>query len=1072
MRTLSAVFLSLLAAGSAHAKFDPAHRWRTLQTPHFAIHFHEGCDELAARAAPIAELAHALLTSRVGWTPREKTRLIIADDADAASGWASPYPYNQILITPTPPLGEFGLGTTRHDDWLRLVITHEYTHILQLDLASRLPLALRSIFGRLYFPNAIQPEWLIEGLATYEETELTPGGRGRSPGSAMILRMAALEGPFPTLDQMAVLPDAWPAGQVPYLFGESFLRYLAERFGRGGIADLSRDYGGRPLPFLAESTGREVLGEEYRDLWGAWSAELRARSDELARAITARGLTHSTALTTDGRINAAPAWSPDGRRIAWLRADGYDYPAIWVMNADGSQRQRLVKNAFATNSSGATLSWSTDGRRLYYTKQDIFRGAASVNDIWAWDFTRGRETRITRGLHARDPHSSPDGRTLALVTAARGLTRLALLDLDAQLPARTQSRLLPLGELSAEQLAEPRWSPDGLLIAASVWMPGGETEIRLLDREGRLLTRVGHGHALDGAPAWSPDGRTLFFSSDTTGVFNIFAWNAQTGDTAQVTNVLGGAFSPAPSPDGRRLAFTDYTAHGYDIRVLDLDTATAFPQAAAKESVTGKGDGSEPTAGLHLVDDHVTNQLGSLDGTSRHDALAGRRGGAAGRSPSAERSEHKEEVPATLLRPAIQSQAERDHEHTEQGAISDERANGRVEGGPRRQDPAALMGTAGSSSTPYSALDTLLPRFWFPWAAYSPVNGTLLGLVTGGQDVLQRHRYTLTGLYGPKNNRLMYWADYAYDGLRPTLRLSSSDFDRTYSGLLQDAHGSADYTERRRSIGADVSLDFPGFESSQAITIAYRYRELSSLTPLPPWPGYEGVLPATGPLGSTQLAWAFSNAHRKSLSISPAGGRRVELLLEHYQEGFGSDYTFTQTSLDWNEYVSLPVPRHVLAARLFVGGMSDGPPQQGVFSLGGNPPGGIESALDNSALLLRGYPPDTFRGERAVLASLEYRFPLVEVGRGGVSAPFFLRRLHGALFVDAGEAWTDGGFRADGLHAGIGAEIRSDLFFSYFLPLTVRVGLAAGFGEKGGVYPTLGILMPQGLPGAATSRQQ
>ena len=184
----------------------------------------------------------------------------------------------------------------------------------------------------------------------------------------------------------------------------------------------------------------------------------------------------------------------------------------------------------------------------------------------------------------------------------------------------------------------------------------------------------------------------------------------------------------------------------------------------------------------------------------------------------------------------------------------------------------------------------------------------------------------------------------------------------------------------------------------------------------------------------------------------------------------GSEYTFTQASVDWNEYVALPAPRHVLATRLFVGGMTGGPPQQGVFGLGGNPPGGIEYALDDTLLLLRGYPPDTFRGERAVLASLEYRFPLVEVGRGGVSAPFFLRRLHGALFVDAGEAWTDGAFRAGDLQAGIGTEIRFDLFFSYSLPLTVRLGLAVGLGEKGGVYPTIGIQMPQGLPGSATSR--
>ena len=436
MRTLPAVFFSLLAAGSAQAKFDPAHRWRTIRTPHFAIHFHEGCDELAARAAPIAEEAHAQLAPRVGWTPREKTRLIIADDADAAGGWATPYPYNQILITPTPPLGEYGLGTTRHDDWLRLVITHEYTHILQLDMASRLPLALRSIFGRLYFPNALQPQWLIEGLATFEETELTAGGRGRSPGSAMILRMAALEGPFPTLDQMAVLPDAWPAGQVPYLFGESFLRYLAGASAAKKSPELSRAYGGRPCPFWSSppaggSSARSTATS------GAVVGGAAGASRDLERAVAARGLTRSTALTTDGRFNGSPAWSPDGRRIAWLRADGRDYPGIWVMNADGSGRRRLVEKRLLDDLLGSDALLGPRRRAPLLHQAGLLRGAAVVNDIWAWDFARGREIRITRGLRARDAHPSPDGRTLALVTVERGLTRLALLDLDAPLPVRT-----------------------------------------------------------------------------------------------------------------------------------------------------------------------------------------------------------------------------------------------------------------------------------------------------------------------------------------------------------------------------------------------------------------------------------------------------------------------------------------------------------------------------------------------------------------------------------------------------------------------------------------------------------
>ena len=57
--------------------------------------------------------------------------------------------------------------------------------------------------------------------------------------------------------------------------------------------------------------------------------------------------------------------------------------------------------------------------------------------------------------------------------------------------------------------------------------------------------------AIDGAPAWSPDGKYLYFSSDRTGIFNIYAYELETKRLLQVTNVLGGAFSPGPSPDGK-----------------------------------------------------------------------------------------------------------------------------------------------------------------------------------------------------------------------------------------------------------------------------------------------------------------------------------------------------------------------------------------------------------------------------------------------------------------------------------------------------------------------------------------
>ncbi len=74
---------------------------------------------------------------------------------------------------------------------------------------------LQTLFGRIYFPNALNPIWMIEGLAVYEETEQTSGGRGRSPGFDMIIRMAVLENRFPNMGQATVYPDFWPGADVP-----------------------------------------------------------------------------------------------------------------------------------------------------------------------------------------------------------------------------------------------------------------------------------------------------------------------------------------------------------------------------------------------------------------------------------------------------------------------------------------------------------------------------------------------------------------------------------------------------------------------------------------------------------------------------------------------------------------------------------------------------------------------------------------------------------------------------------------------------------------------------------------
>ena len=68
---------------------------------------------------------------------------------------------------------------------------------------------------------------------------------------------------------------SWPSGLTPYLFGESFTRYIADRYGREKLAEISTAYSGRGLPFLVISTGKRVLRKNYKHLWREWQTSLK-----------------------------------------------------------------------------------------------------------------------------------------------------------------------------------------------------------------------------------------------------------------------------------------------------------------------------------------------------------------------------------------------------------------------------------------------------------------------------------------------------------------------------------------------------------------------------------------------------------------------------------------------------------------------------------------------------------------------------------------------------------------------------------------------------------------------------
>jgi len=939
----------LLHASLASAKFDPSFTWSTLETPHFSIEYHQGEEELAKRVAVIAEDVHDRLVPRIKWDPSGRTHLVLVDSVDDTNGLTTVFPYRSITLYITQPLGEPGFGTTAYDEWMRTLIMHEYAHVLHLDMVNGVPSALQYILGRLYFPNQFQPIWLIEGLAVYEETEQTSGGRGRSPGSEMIIRMAVLEDKFPRMSQAATFPDFWPAGQVPYLFGEGFSRYIVEKYGREKLADISVRYSKYGIPWFVDVNGRSILGEWYSNLWNDWQSELRTRYAKLRDELSAQGLTASLALTHRGFINVSPAVSPDNKRIAYTVLNADEFPAIYVMNSDGTGDRKLVENVTSSTSSGESIAWSPEGSGIFYTKQDFRKNTNIYNDIYYFDLKREKEIRITRGLRARDPYPSPDGKKLVFVTNKLGKTRLAVADLPNNFsrPILEKDVTWLSGE-SENQYETPRFSPDGTELVVGVRQPGGYKDIWVLDARGGKVEELMHDRAVDGGAIWSPDGRFIYFTSDRTGIFNLYAYERATKTISQVTNVLGGAFMPAPTPDGKAIVFASYSATGYDLHLRPADSASWKPAG-------------------HYQDRYpvVTYQDKPVETTT----------------------------------------------------------------------------------SSYNPLPTLVPRFWIPWYGFSEESGSLLGFLTFGQDAVERHSYLLSGLYSRKTHRSWYTFDYAYDGLYPTIQVSASDVDGTYSDLLSDPAGTRDYVQKEKTI--DVALVFPLFKMQRQhmLILGYRQKDLADLTTMPPWPGYSGPVPAEGRFTSGRVSYLFNNARQYGFSISPEGGRTINIGAEKFDKGLGGDFTITKYTADWHEYIDLPGKHHVLLARAF-GGVSSGDViPQGAFQLGGDNPGDTTIFVDDENVFLRGYPINEYRGRKAALASLEYRFPVVDVETGLSNAPVFFRRLHGAVFAEAGNAW-DNGLRGSEFKRSVGAEARFDTTLAYYVPITFRLVIAKALDDK------------------------
>jgi len=555
---------------------DPALGWYTLETEHFSVHFScrgtPGDDSLALanEVAATCEEVYATLTPAVGWAPSGRTQVVIADFYDYSNGWAAPFPDNTITIIPTPPGG----SRTNFDNWLRDLVLHEYSHILQMDQAAGWMRALRSVFGRVALPNALAPVWLDEGYAVYNETRFSNFGRLRSAEYDMAARAAADSSRLLFPDQCGNYElERYPGGDAPYLYGSWLCGHVAARGDSVAWDRYNRDRAAG-LPFFENVHARRALGKSIYDLWDGMEVQLIDRAERRRRSITQRPLTPLRRLTQEGWHSSSPSWSRSGSEVYYVSNTGREYPSIRAADTSGKSRRVVYRGPVTGN-----LSLSPDGRLLAFARLDVTDNCYELSDIYAFDLVWGGLRRLTRGERARDPDFAPDTSLLVFVSNGRGQNNLRLLDL-------TTGVVTSLTETEDRtSYHSPRFSPSGKWIVVGVSRTGGYSDIELVDRGTGWTIPVTHDRANDISPCWSRTGKYVFFASDRTGVYNLYAYQLSTGETFICTNALYGVFEPAVSPDNRRIALVSHSVGGDDISLADFRAADWAPAPEFEDSL-------------------------------------------------------------------------------------------------------------------------------------------------------------------------------------------------------------------------------------------------------------------------------------------------------------------------------------------------------------------------------------------------------------------------------------------------------------------------------------------------------
>ena len=553
-------------------EFDPDYNWYTIKGEHVLVHYHEEAERTARTVLKIAEDVWGPITSLYQYEP-EPVHYIIKDIDDYSNG-ATYFFDNKIEIWSSAL--DFDLRGTHN--WLRNVISHEFTHMVQIQAAMKVGRTVPAFYLQflnyedkrrpdiLYgFPNFIAsypvatfniPAWFAEGTAQYMRQEFNYDNWDSHRD--MILRSYAIDNKMLSWNQMGVFSKTSLGSESVYNSGFALTRYIAQKYGEEKLQLITNRLGDL-TNFTIDAAFEEVLGKNGNEIYDEWSGFLK--SDYNSRIAPVKdNLVEGKQIVEKGFGNFYPIYSENGKSIYFISNASNDYfslSGILKYNKD-TKKVKSIQSGVRS-----TFNFINGTNKIVYAKLSEDNPKwNNIHDLYTYDLEEEEEERLTYGLRANTPNVSNSGKQIVFIFQKDGSSNLGVVDIDGK-----NFRTLTFFN-NGEQVYNPKFTlDDKSIVYGYSFHNGRDIETIRIDGSNRkpLLAEK-----YDERNAFFISEDELVYSSDETGIFNLYKVNLTSDEKQQLTNVTGGAFMAAQNSDGN-IVYAGYTSSGYKIFEIGKD---------------------------------------------------------------------------------------------------------------------------------------------------------------------------------------------------------------------------------------------------------------------------------------------------------------------------------------------------------------------------------------------------------------------------------------------------------------------------------------------------------------------